>query len=232
MASRIAIVLGAGPNIGARTIETFESKGYKVAYASRSARDSGDNGSTMAVQCDLSHSASVTTLFDNVRKKWGEPSVVVYNAAAHYPTKPEDSFEISTKIFEEQLAVNTTSAFVAAREAISSSKKLDGPKTFLYTGNMLLEGPYPSLLTLGLGKAASGHFVQMADSLYRDQNMRFHFVDERTAEGKGMFTGLGGQAHADFFLSLAERTTSEEVPWQATFVSSKGYTAFPHELVS
>ena len=79
MASRIAIVLGAGPNIGARTIETFESKGYKVAYASRSARDSGDNGSTMAVQCDLSHPASVTTLFDTVREKWGEPSVIVYN---------------------------------------------------------------------------------------------------------------------------------------------------------
>ncbi|KAK3717198.1 hypothetical protein LTR37_005907 [Vermiconidia calcicola] len=224
MASRIAIVLGAGPNIGARTIETFESKGYKVAYASRSARDSGDNGSTMAVQCDLSHPASVTTLFDTVREKWGEPSVIVYN-------EPADSFDISTEVFEEQLAVNTTSAFAAAREAISSFKKLDGPKTFLYTGNMLLEGPFPSLLTLGVGKAASGHFVQMADSLFRDQNIRFHFVDERTEEGKAMFVGLGGQAHADFFVSLAERTTSEEVPWQATFVSGKGYTPFPHELI-
>lgn len=46
-----------------------------------------------------------------------------------------------------------------------------------------------------------------------------------------MFTGLGGQSHAEFFLSLAERTIKEEIPWQATFVTGKGYTAFPHKLI-
>ena len=60
---------------------------------------------------------------------------------------------------------------------------------------------------------------------------RYFFIDERTLEGKPMFTGLGGQAHADFFFSLAERKTSGEVPWKATFVSGKGYTEFPNELI-
>lgn len=171
----------------------------------------------------------------------------VQAAYSHKGTTPENSFDVPTEAFEHSLAVNTTSAFVAAREALASFRKIDGPRTYIFTGNMLNEGPYPSLLTLGVGKVASAHFVNMADDLYKGQNIRFvstspfthgllisqrfHFVDERTAEGKGMFTGLGGQSHADFFLSLAERTTEEQIPWQATFVTGKGYTAFPHKLI-
>lgn len=44
-----------------------------------------------------------------------------------------------------------------------------------------------------------------------------------------MFTDLGGQAHADMFLELAERKL--EPPLQVTFVKEKGYTEFPHELI-
>jgi hypothetical protein len=44
-----------------------------------------------------------------------------------------------------------------------------------------------------------------------------------------MFEGLGGQAHADMFLSLAERKVN--LPWQVTFVSGKGYVEFDHRLI-
>lgn len=90
----------------------------------------------------------------------------------HKSTNPEDSFDIPTEAFENSLAVNTTSAFVAAREALASFQKIDGPKTYIFTGNMLNEGPYPSMLTLGVGKAASAHFVRLADELYKGQNIR------------------------------------------------------------
>lgn len=96
---------------------------------------------------------------------------------------------------------------------------------------MSIEGPVPGWLSLGVGKTASAHLIQLADSVYREQEARFYFVDERTPEGKPMFTGLGGQAHAEMYLSLAEREVSEDVPWQVTFVSGKGYVPFPHELV-
>ncbi|KAK4501032.1 hypothetical protein PRZ48_006838 [Zasmidium cellare] len=231
MASRIAVLLGAGANIGAATIQTFKANGYKVAYASRSASNSKASDNDLAIQCDFAKPSSVSTLFETVRKTWGEPSVVIYNAAAVHRTEPKESLNVSTEDFERDLAINTTSPFVAAREAQASFQKLDGPRTYIYTGNMLNEGPFPGLLTLGVGKNATAHFVQLADQVYKEQNIRYHFVDERTPEGKGMFTGLGGQSHADLFLSLAERTTKEEIPWQATFVTGKGYTAFPHELI-
>lgn len=83
MASRIAIVLGAGANIGAATIQTFKANGYKVAYASRSVSNSSSaSGNDLAIQCDLAKPASVSNLFETVRKTWGEPSMVIYNGTS------------------------------------------------------------------------------------------------------------------------------------------------------
>ena len=43
-----------------------------------------------------------------------------------------------------------------------------------------------------------------------------------------MYTGLGGKAHGDMFLELAEQKS--QLPWQVTFVSGMGYKEFPHEI--
>ena len=85
---------------------------------------------------------------------------------------PETALDIPTKEFQRHLAVNTTSAFVAAREALSGFKKL-GRGDFFYTGNFLVWNPIPKLLTLGLGKTASAHFIQIADSVWREKGMRY-----------------------------------------------------------
>ena len=69
---------------------------------------------------------------------------------------------------------------------------------------MTNEGPIAGYLGQGLGKTASAYFIQLADSKYLDQNIRFFYVDERQAKRMPIFTGLGGQANADIFLGLAE----------------------------
>ncbi|KAK5166279.1 uncharacterized protein LTR77_008540 [Saxophila tyrrhenica] len=229
MAQKTVLVLGCGPNIGSSTVGTFRKSGYRVVSASRSCDGEASDDSTMALKCDLAQPKSVEYLFKTVREEWGEPSVVVYNGCAYYPTKPEESFNIPTENFEQQLAINTTSAFVAMREAANSFARLDGSKTLIFTGTMANEGGVPGWLTLCVGKAAGAYMIDLAENVYREQDARFHCVDERTSEGKPMFEGLGGQAHADVFLDLAERKV--DLPWQVTFVSGKGYVEFPHELI-
>lgn len=147
-------------------------------------------------------------------------------------TTPEETFSISADVFANDLAINTTSAFIAAQEAMTSFRALPlaMPKTFIYTGNILNEGPLPGFLTLGMGKVASAHMIEIGDGLYRDQNIRFFFVDERMPDGSAMLKGAGPQAHADIFLSLADRTAGD-VPWQITFVNGKGYVEFPHKVI-
>lgn len=77
MASQpVILILGAGKRIGAQTAQRFAEGGYKVAVVSR--QQGGDAGYTN-IQADLSDVEAVQTVFEQVRKELGEPSVVVYN---------------------------------------------------------------------------------------------------------------------------------------------------------
>jgi hypothetical protein len=55
---------------------------------------------------------------------------------------------------------------------MASFGRLQGPKTFVFVGNIFNEGLLPGWLTLGLGKAATAHMVQLADSLHREDDER------------------------------------------------------------
>ena len=151
-------------------------------------------------------------------------------AFGYHFTTPKDSFALSDEAFAEDMAVNTTSAFVAVHEALSSFKALgtEEPRTFIYIGRPSDEDTAPGLLSIGMAKAASARMIGMADFLYKGEGMRFFYVDERHLNGSNMNAELGGQMHAEFFLNLAERTIGD-VLWQATYVRDKGYTAFPQE---
>jgi NAD(P)-dependent dehydrogenase (short-subunit alcohol dehydrogenase family) len=200
MSNRIALILGSGAGLGSHVASRLHSEGYRVATVSRSLKDAENNGETaLALECDLADPTGVETVFEKVRGAWGEPSVVVYNGmipdtsigrlrhlyncidfepTAYAVTSgktSETALDLSTAEFQQHLAVNTTSAFVAAREALSGFKKL-GHGNFFYTGNMLVWNPIPRLLTLGLGKTASAHFIQAADSVWREKGIRYVFV--------------------------------------------------------
>lgn len=74
----VALILGAGPNIGASVAEQFSLQGYKVVLTSRK-EHSDANPSYSYVQGDLARPDSVVDIFARVRELHGEPSVVVYN---------------------------------------------------------------------------------------------------------------------------------------------------------
>lgn len=78
MASKIAIVFGAGQGIGGHGVDTFKSQGFKVASVSRSAGGQ-ESDSALYIPCDLTQPSLVSDVFEKVRKTWGEPSVIIYN---------------------------------------------------------------------------------------------------------------------------------------------------------
>jgi hypothetical protein len=153
--------------------------------------------------------------------------------------------------FARDLNVNTTSAFVAAQQAVTSFENLSSSdsRTFIYTGNILNHGPlaaFPTLLDLGVGKSATAHIIQAASNAYKDQGFkyvrllcflgtvwkrnvylltvtRFYYADERKADGSAAFA-IDGEAHAKIFTQLAEGTA--QGPWEQTFVKGVGYKNF------
>lgn len=77
--SPVILILGAGPNIGQAVARTFAYKGYKVALASRSLKETDSSDNQLNIPSDFSKTDDVVKAFDKVKRVFGIPSVVVYN---------------------------------------------------------------------------------------------------------------------------------------------------------
>ncbi|PPJ56561.1 hypothetical protein CBER1_03887 [Cercospora berteroae] len=230
MSRPILLIFGSGKNVGAATIKTFLANKYRVAQATRSAKSEDSTDDVLQLPRDVTQPETVNAAFATLRKTWGEPNVVLFNAYSWHITDAKDTLaSMGIEDFVSDITANVICAFVAAREAVASFKSLpsSASKTFLYTGNCLDEmKAMPGFLTLGAGKSAAAYMISEASESYRDQSFRFYYVDERTPEGDAKGETIRGPGHADFFLALAENKACQ-VPWKATFVERQGYQKFP-----
>jgi NAD(P)-dependent dehydrogenase (short-subunit alcohol dehydrogenase family) len=81
--SPVLLILGSGPNVGHHVARAFVAKGYKVALASRSAKEE-NNADLVRISADLADPSCVKGVFSKVEASLGLPSVVVYNGK-HVP---------------------------------------------------------------------------------------------------------------------------------------------------
>lgn len=89
MSSPIALVLGAGANIGQAVARKFSANGYKVALASRTSSDTTSQETKDGLfhfRVDLSNPTNVKSLFEQVQASLGVPNVVIYNGLLHPPS--------------------------------------------------------------------------------------------------------------------------------------------------
>ncbi|KAK1762704.1 hypothetical protein QBC33DRAFT_551326 [Phialemonium atrogriseum] len=225
--SPVVLILGAGSNIGHHVARAFASKGYRVALAARSLKHTDNTADQVNIPGDLSDPNAVVSAFSKVKSLLGvPPSVVVYNAAALTPNAPNDPLSLPLADFTRDLNVNTVSAFVAAQQAALGFEQLpdSASRTFIYTGNILNTTTMAPLLDLGVGKSATAHIIQSAAAAYKDRGFKFYYGDERKADGSSAGTGIDGEAHAKFYVELAEGKS--QGPWSQTFVKGVGYKPF------
>lgn len=63
----------------------------------------------------------------------------------------------------------------------------------------------------------------------RDISFRFYYADERNPDGSNVGRDISGEAHAEFYYTLAKGSGSGEQgqrPWLQTFVKGVGYKEF------
>lgn len=77
--SPVALILGAGANIGHSVGRAFAAKGYKIALVARSAKEEESTPDQLHIRGDFSDPASIVDIFTKVKAKLGSPYVVVYN---------------------------------------------------------------------------------------------------------------------------------------------------------
>lgn len=131
--SKVALIVGAGPGLGASLARTFAQAGYDVAVASRHAAGleplCSETGARHFV-CDVSDAQSVQDLFRQLDAELGVPDLVVYNAGA-YTRGPIANLDLNA--VRSTLSVNGWGALVVAQEAAQRMIPR-GSGTMLFTG--------------------------------------------------------------------------------------------------
>ena len=120
---KVAVVVGAGPGLGASVAGRFAREGYAVAVMARSAntleqaRKNVEARSVRAlcVASDATDPASVAAAFQTVKKELGDPTVLVYNAGAFQMGAVTD---VSPEVFERSWRANCFGGYLAAREVL------------------------------------------------------------------------------------------------------------------
>lgn len=130
MSGRVAIVTGASSGIGEAIATAFGREGARVVLGGRRVEElervaaviTSAGGSAVAVPGDVRREADILELFATTKRTYGRLDVLVNNAGvtAH---KPID--EMSLEYWNDILAANLTSAFLATREAIKMMKAQD-----------------------------------------------------------------------------------------------------------
>jgi hypothetical protein len=90
------------------------------------------------------------------------------------PSNFEDPFGVSPDAFVKDIGVNTIGAYAALNQAVKGFKSLDAgtPKAFIVTGNVLPFKPIPVGVTLGTGKAAVAHLINIGATTYTKSNFK------------------------------------------------------------
>jgi 3-oxoacyl-[acyl-carrier protein] reductase len=121
---RVAVVTGAGKNIGRAIALALADGGAKVAVNGRSDRASVDavvaeiaskGGEALAVMADVSDEVAVARLVDAVAERFGRIDILVNNAAAR-PEKPLET--LSYEDFRAVTSVILDGAFLTTKAAL------------------------------------------------------------------------------------------------------------------
>jgi NAD(P)-dependent dehydrogenase (short-subunit alcohol dehydrogenase family) len=114
---RAALVIGAGPGVGASLARRFAAAGLKVAIAARSAPSLAEIAAETGAEAfaaDATDPESVTRLFDAAEARLGAIDVVVYNVGARIRGPLA---ELDPQAVRQAFDINAFGGFLAAREA-------------------------------------------------------------------------------------------------------------------
>ncbi len=171
-----ALIVGAGPGLGASLARRFAAEGLKVALAARNIQklesSCRDTGAT-AFRCDASDANSVEALFDQLSNRSQTPDLVVYNAGA-YTRGPVADLDVEQ--VRDVLMANAFGALLVARLATKAMLEAGGG-SLLFTGASAGIKGYAQSAPFAMGKFALRGLCQSLARELSPKNIHVaHFV--------------------------------------------------------
>lgn len=160
--SQVAIVTAGGQGIGEAISKTFAREGAKVAVvdingaeAERVAGEiaSAGSGEAVALTVDVTDSAKVDAMVDDVVGRWGTVDILVNAAGGFFQFAPIT--EITDEEWDKVITINLTTAFYCSRAcARVMIGKEHGRIISISSGAGISPNPHaPSYVPYGAGKA-------------------------------------------------------------------------------
>lgn len=149
MASKIALVTGAGSGIGRAVSLALRGAGYSVVLAGRRPAELeqtaalAPGGGMIAVPADVSRPESVEALFAKTRAEFGRLDLLFNNAGSGAPAVPLD--ELTFEQWNAVVSVNLTGAFLCAQQAMRLMKAQE-PRggRIINNGSISAQAPRPN----------------------------------------------------------------------------------------
>ncbi|MCY3767958.1 MAG: SDR family NAD(P)-dependent oxidoreductase [Gammaproteobacteria bacterium] len=213
-----AVVAGVGPRrgLGGALCARFAREGHHVFVAGRT-REKLDavvdgiesaGGSATAVQCDVTHEASVRDLFDSVENTGnGKLDLAVYNAGNSTPGRIR---EMEADYFEQAWKTLCYGGFLFGREVVRRM----GPGTLIYTGASASLRGKAGYGAFNSGKAALRTFAQALAKENGPEGLHVaHVVVDGGIAGDKWFGRLGGPPDEEMLKKFVSLDGLTETYW-------------------
>lgn len=136
--SKVAVVVGVGPGLGAAVSRRFAREGFAIGLIARTAATSeavqreieAAGGHALSIPADATKPAEVTAAFARVKASLGPAEVLIYNAGAF---RVAGALEITPQEFEDAFRINCLGGFLSA-QAVLPDMLERGRGTLLFTG--------------------------------------------------------------------------------------------------
>ncbi|MGJ5039832.1 MULTISPECIES: SDR family NAD(P)-dependent oxidoreductase [unclassified Bradyrhizobium] len=134
-AQPLAIVTGVGPGTGSAIVRRFAAGGYRVAMLARDKARldalSAEIPSSIPMACDVSDSAALARVLDEIDRRSGPPKVVVHNAVGGAFGKFQ---EVGPEVLRANFETNVMALLHLARH-VAPPMIAAGGGALLVTGN-------------------------------------------------------------------------------------------------
>ncbi|UFS59666.1 SDR family NAD(P)-dependent oxidoreductase [Subtercola endophyticus] len=209
-----AVIIGAGPGIGASVARRFAREGYRLTLLARNAErlealatSIRSQGTTVDVRAvDAAEPGSLRVALEAVRAQSAGPAVLVYNAAMLVPTT---LLNVSADELLEGYSVDVVGAIVAAQVFVPAMQRAK-TGTVIFTSGSAAVRPSPGIATVSLGKAALRSAATMLADTVRDDGV--HVVSVTVSGAVKPGTPFDPDLIADTYWRLHRQPSAEWMP--------------------
>jgi NAD(P)-dependent dehydrogenase (short-subunit alcohol dehydrogenase family) len=209
MSQPVAVIVGAGPGLGAALARRFAKAGMTVAVARRNASKLGKLATEIggkAYACDATDAAAVENLFAAVTRDLGTPVLAVFNAGAY---RPGGILDIDPGDFEECWRIGCLGGLNVGQAALRRMVPA-GAGTILYTGATASLRGSAGFANLAVPKFGLRALAQSMAREFGPKGIHVAHVliDGQIGRDGGGVNKLGPSAIAEAYLHLYEQHPS------------------------